>query len=69
MKTNQGILIHHTADDSQLRLVLHDWGYSEKEIQRLLSDTRYTGTGLREKREVNIEHDVRIKSGEYRLTS
>ena len=40
MKTNQGVivLIDHSADHSRVQSVLHDWGYSEKEIQRLISE-------------------------------
>ena len=32
------MLSDQTADERRLRSVLHDWGYSEKEIQRLLSE-------------------------------
>jgi hypothetical protein len=40
MKTNQGLIVlsDRTADHSRLRSVLDDWGYSEKEIQRFLSE-------------------------------
>ena len=40
MKTNQGVIVlsDQSADHSRLRSVLHDWGYSEKDIQRFLSD-------------------------------
>jgi 5S rRNA maturation endonuclease (ribonuclease M5) len=40
MKTNQGVIVltDRDADDSRLRSVLHDWGYSEKEIQQFLSE-------------------------------
>lgn len=38
MTTNQGVIVltDRAADDSRLRSVLHDWAYSEKEIQRFL---------------------------------
>jgi len=40
MKTNKGVIvvIDQGADHSRLRSVLHDWGYSEKDIQRFLSE-------------------------------
>jgi hypothetical protein len=40
MKTNQGVivLIDQSADHSRLQSVLHDWGYSENDIQRFLSE-------------------------------
>jgi hypothetical protein len=40
MKTNQGLIVlsDRAADHSRLRSVLDDWGYSEKEIQRFLSE-------------------------------
>jgi hypothetical protein len=36
MKANQGaiVLIDQPADYGRLRSVLHDWGYTETEIQR-----------------------------------
>jgi len=40
MKTNQEVivLIDQSADRSRLRSVLHNWGYSEKDIQQFLSE-------------------------------
>ena len=40
MKANQGaiVLIDHAADHGRLRSVLHDWGYTETEIQRFLNE-------------------------------
>ena len=40
MKTNQEVivLIDQSADRSRLRSVLHDWGYSEKDIRQFLSE-------------------------------
>ena len=40
MKANQGanVLIDQTADHGRLRSVLHDWGYTETEIQRFLNE-------------------------------
>ena len=40
MKTNPGVIVDcdQPADDKRLRSVLHDWGYSEKEIQQFLSE-------------------------------
>ncbi len=40
MKTNQGVIVStdEAADHNQLRSVLQDWGYSEREIQRFLTD-------------------------------
>ncbi len=40
MKANQGAiaLIDQPADHSRLCLVLHDWGYTETEIQRFLNE-------------------------------
>ena len=40
MKANQVaiVLIGHPADHGRLRSVLHDWGYSETEIQRFLNE-------------------------------
>ena len=42
MKTNQGaiVLIDQTADHGRLRSVLHEWGYTETEIQRFLERER-----------------------------
>ena len=41
MKANQKIIVltDRTADHGRLRSVLHDWGYSEKEIQRFVSES------------------------------
>ena len=41
METNQGIIVlsDRVADDGRLRSVLHDWGYSEKEIKQFLGET------------------------------
>ena len=38
MKANQGaiVLIDQRADHGRLRSVLHDWGYTDREIQRVL---------------------------------
>lgn len=40
MKTNRRMIVltNRTADHDGLRSVLHDGGYSEKEIQRLISE-------------------------------
>ena len=40
MKTKQGVivLIDKAADHVRLRSVLHDWGYTETEIQRFLNE-------------------------------
>lgn len=40
MKANQGanLLIDQPADYGRLRSVLHDWGYTETEIQRFLNE-------------------------------
>lgn len=40
MKTNQGAIvpIDHAADHRRLRSVLHDWGYTETQIQRFLNE-------------------------------
>jgi hypothetical protein len=40
MKANQGanVLINEPADHGRLRSVLHDWGYTETEIQRFLNE-------------------------------
>ena len=40
MKANQGaiVLIDQPADHGRLRSVLHDWGYTETEIQRFLNE-------------------------------
>lgn len=40
MKANQGanVLIDQPADHGRLRSVLHDWGYTETEIQRFLTE-------------------------------
>ena len=40
MKANQGVivLIDQIADHGRLRSVLHDWGYTETEIQRFLNE-------------------------------
>lgn len=40
MKANEGasVLIDHTADHGKLRSVLHDWGYTETEIQLFLNE-------------------------------
>ena len=40
MKAKQGAiaLIDQPADHSRLRSVLHDWGYTETEIQRFLNE-------------------------------
>ena len=40
MKKNQGaiVLIDHAANHGRLRSVLHDWGYTETEIQRFLNE-------------------------------
>ncbi|HKY43788.1 MAG TPA: hypothetical protein VJM50_11915 [Pyrinomonadaceae bacterium] len=40
MKANQGviILIDKAADHGRLRSVLHEWGYTETEIQRFLNE-------------------------------
>ena len=40
MKANQGanVLIDQTADHGRLRSVLHDWGYTETEIQLFLNE-------------------------------
>ena len=42
MNTNKGaiILAERTADDGTLRSTLREWGYSESEIQRFLSDSK-----------------------------
>ena len=32
------VLIAEAADHSRLRSVLHDWGYTETEIQRFLNE-------------------------------
>lgn len=51
MKTNQGLIVlsDRAADHSRLRSVLDDWGYSEKDIQRFLSEmTSPTQESLRE---------------------
>ena len=42
MNTNQGaiILAERTADDGTLRSVLREWGYSESEMHRFLSDSK-----------------------------
>ena len=32
------MLIDQSADHSRLHSVLHDWGYSEKDIQRFLGE-------------------------------
>ena len=47
MKTNQGVIVltDRTADHDRLRSVLHDWGYSEKEIQRLISEREPAASG------------------------
>jgi hypothetical protein len=38
-ETNQRVIvIDQSADHSRLRSVLHDWGYSEKEIQQFLTE-------------------------------
>lgn len=40
MKANQGaiVLIDKAADHGRLRSVLHEWGYTETEIQRFLNE-------------------------------
>jgi len=40
MKTNKGVIVlmDQSADHSRLWSVLHDWGYSEKDIQRFISE-------------------------------
>ena len=40
MKANQGaiVLIDEAADHGRLRSVLHDWAYTETEIQRFLNE-------------------------------
>ncbi len=40
MKANQGaiVLIDEPADHGRLRSVLHEWGYTETEIQRFLNE-------------------------------
>ena len=40
MKANQGVivLIDEVADHGRLRSVLHDWGYTETEMQRFLNE-------------------------------
>ena len=40
MTTNQGLIVltDRAADHSRLRSILHDWAYSEKEIQWFLSE-------------------------------
>lgn len=40
MKANQGafVLIDQPPDHGRLRSVLHDWGYTETEIQRFLNE-------------------------------
>jgi len=40
MKANQGaiVFIDEPADHGRLRSVLHDWGYTETEIQRFLNE-------------------------------
>lgn len=40
MKASQGaiVLIDQAADHGRLRSVLHDWGYTETEIQRFLNE-------------------------------
>ena len=40
MKAHQGaiVLIDQPADHGRLRSVLHDWGYTETEIQRFLNE-------------------------------
>ena len=40
MKANQGaiVLMDKAADHGRLRSVLHDWGYTETEIQRFLNE-------------------------------
>ena len=40
MKANQGaiVLIDQPADHRRLRSVLHEWGYTETEIQRFLNE-------------------------------
>ena len=40
MKANQGVivLIDEVTDHGRLRSVLHDWGYTETEIQRFLNE-------------------------------
>jgi hypothetical protein len=40
MKANQGanVLIDEPADHGRPRSVLHDWGYTETEIQRFLNE-------------------------------
>ena len=40
MKANQGaiVFIDQAADHGRLRSVLHDWGYTETEIQRFLNE-------------------------------
>ena len=42
MKTNQGaiILAERAADHARIRAVLREWGYREREIQRLLKEPR-----------------------------
>ena len=42
MKTNQGaiILAERAVDHSRIRAVLREWGYREREIQRLLKEPR-----------------------------
>lgn len=42
MKTNQGaiILAERAADHAWIREVLREWGYREREIQRLLKEPR-----------------------------
>ena len=40
MKANQGAIVFtdEPADHGRLRSVLHDWGYTETEIQRFLNE-------------------------------
>lgn len=52
MKANQGaiVFIDEPADHGRLRSVLHDWGYTETEIQRFLNEKEMSpaNTGLHE---------------------
>ena len=45
MKAKQGaiVLIDRAADHGRLRSVLHDWGYTETEIQRFLNENEMSG--------------------------
>jgi hypothetical protein len=65
MKTNEGpiILTELAADDRRVRAVLHEWGYRENEINRVLME-RGIDPGLNDR----CEKDDSILGGISGLT-